>query len=139
MEELLLGLLWSILELVFEAVFEGVFEYLAAGLASLLLRALGVVSEISAIQNPVLATCVYALFGGLLGGVSLLFFPHHLVKPSRIHGISLLVSPVITGLMMWATGAVLRRRGKRVTQLESFGYGFAFAFGMALVRFFFAK
>jgi hypothetical protein len=41
--------------------------------------------------------------------------------------------------MMWATGAVLRRRGKRVTRMESFGYGFAFALGMALMRFFFAK
>lgn len=40
---------------------------------------------------------------------------------------------------MWATGAVLRRRDKRVTRIESFGYGFSFAFGMALVRFFFAK
>jgi hypothetical protein len=139
MEELLVGLLWSIVELVFEAVFEGALEYLFAGLASLLLRAVGAVFEISAIQNPVLATCVYALFGVLLGGVSLLFFPHHLVHPSRIHGISLLVSPVITGLMMWATGAVLRRRGKRVTRMESFGYGFAFALGMALMRFFFAK
>ena len=135
MEEILLGLLWSILEPILEAVL----EYLAAGLASLLLRALGSVFEISAIQDPALATCGYALFGVLLGGVSLLFFPHHLVKPSRIHGISLLVSPVITGLMMWATGAVLRRRDKRVTRIESFGYGFSFAFGMALVRVFFAK
>jgi hypothetical protein len=93
MEELLVGLLWSILEFVFEAVFEGAFEYLAAGLASLLLRVAGAVFEISAIQNPVLATCAYVLFGILLGGLSLLFFPHHLVHPSRIHGISLLASP----------------------------------------------
>ena len=135
MEELLLELLLSILEPVLEAVF----LYLVAGLADLLLRAVGAVFEHSEIQDPVFATCGYALFGVLLGGVSLLFFPHHLVHPSRIHGISLLVSPVITGLMMWATGAVLRRRDKRVTRLESFGYGFAFAFGMALVRFFFAK
>jgi hypothetical protein len=135
MEELLLGLLWSILEPVLEAVF----EYLVAGLADLALRSLGTVFESFAIQDPVSATCGYALFGVLLGGVSLLFFPHTLVHPSRIHGISLLVSPVITGLMMWATGVVLRRRDKRVIRLESFGYGFAFAFGLALVRFFFAK
>ncbi len=35
-------------------------------------------------------------------------------------------------------GSTLRNRDKRVVQIESFGYGFAFAFGMALVRFFFA-
>lgn len=68
MEELLLGLLWSILEPILEAVF----EYLVAELASLLLRALGAVFEISAIQDPVLATCGYALFGILMG--SLAFF-----------------------------------------------------------------
>jgi hypothetical protein len=135
MEDLLLELLWAIIEPALEAVL----EYLVAGLASILLRALGAVFEISAIQDPVLATCGYALFGVLLGGVSLLFFPHRLVHPSRIHGISLLVSPMITGLMMWATGAVLRLRNKRVTRTESFGYGFSFAFGMALVRFFFVK
>jgi len=40
--------------------------------------------------------------------------------------------------MMSATGASFRRFGKKVTQLQSFGCGFIFAFGMALLRFFFA-
>lgn len=131
-EDFLLGVL---LELIFDAAF----EFLAAGLASLFLHAAGVVSKLSAIQNPVLRTCVYALFGLLLGGISLIFLPHHLVHPSRIHGISLIASPLITGLMMWATGAILRRGDKKVPRLESFSYGFSFAFGMALVRFIFAK
>jgi hypothetical protein len=33
----------------------------------------------------------------------------------------------------------MRRWGKKVTPVETFGYGFAFALGMALIRFFFAK
>jgi hypothetical protein len=39
---------------------------------------------------------------------------------------------------MSLTGFLLRQRGKTVVQIESFSYGFAFAFGMALVRFLFA-
>jgi hypothetical protein len=47
-----------------------------------------------------------------------------------------LISPVITGLVMAFAGILLRRRGKKITGIESFAYGFSFAFGMALVRYF---
>jgi hypothetical protein len=82
----------------------------------------------------VLAALGYVMLGMATGGVSVFLFPHPLIHPSRIHGISLLVSPVLTGLVMSRIGAALRRYGKHPTQIESFGYGFAFAFGMALVR-----
>jgi hypothetical protein len=129
--ELLLGLL--------EPFLEALFEYLFVAIADLLMRALGEVFTASEIQDPVLAACGYALFGLMLGGLSLLLFPHRFLHSSRFHGISLLVSPAIAGLMMSMTGAILRWRDKIVTQLESFGYGFFFAFGIALVRFIFAK
>jgi hypothetical protein len=135
MEDIVLGILGCILEPLLDAIF----EYLLVVVADVLLRVLGEVFESTEIQNPVFASGGYFLFGLALGGLSLLLFPHRLLHPSKIHGISLIVSPLITGLMMSATGAVLRRREKRVTQLEGFGFGFAFAFGMALVRFFFAK
>jgi len=71
--------------------------------------------------------------------LSVLIFPHPLFHPSRIHGISLLISPVIAGLLMALLGSTLRKRGKKVVRLESFGYGFAFAFGMALIRLIYAR
>lgn len=71
-----------------------------------------------------------------MGGISVLFFPHPIVHPSRFHGVSLIISPVLALLGMSFVGSTMRKRN-RVMQLESFGYGFAFAFGMALVRFFF--
>ncbi len=40
--------------------------------------------------------------------------------------------------MSWA-GALLRKRDKKTIQIESFGYGFVFAFCIALMRFLFAK
>jgi hypothetical protein len=135
MEDLLLELVGWILELLLEAIF----EYLAAAVADFFLRSLGEVVEGPERQNPVLSATGYALLGLAVGTLSLLPFPHHLVQPSRIHGVSLLVSPLVTGLMMSWTGEILRRQDKKVTQLESFRYGFTFAFGIALVRFFLAK
>jgi len=85
----------------------------------------------------VLATVGYTLLGASAGGLSLFIFPHPLVHPSRLHGINLLVSPIVTGLVMSLIGSILSRQGKKVVQIESFGYGFAFAFGMALIRYFF--
>ena len=106
---------------------------------SLLLLQTREVFVVSREVNPVLAALGYVLLGMATGGVSVFLFPHPLIHPSRIHGISLLVSPVLTGLVMSRIGAALRRYGKHPTQIESFGYGFAFAFGMALVRYLVVK
>ena len=56
----------------------------------------------------------------------------------NLHRISLLVSRILTGAIMSLVGSTLRRTGKRVVQIETFWFGFAFALGMALVRFLFA-
>src|SRR5690348_5843677 len=106
MEDLLLELVGWILELLLEAIF----EYLAAAVADFFLRSLGEVVEGPERQNPVLSATGYALLGLAVGTLSLLPFPHHLVQPSEIHGVSLLVSPLVTGLMMSWTGEILRRR-----------------------------
>ncbi len=90
-------------------------------------------------KNPWTATVVYFVLGSVAGGVSLIFLPHPMVHPSRIHGISLLIGPTLAGLMMLGVGSMLRKRDKETIQLESFRYGFALAFGMALVRFLFAR
>jgi hypothetical protein len=62
-------------------------------------------------------------------------FPHPLVHTSKLHGISLLFSPVATGLVMAYIGRVWRRRGRTSVRIESFSYGFTFALAMALIRF----
>ena len=132
-------ILLELLGLILEPLLDALFQYVITALVDGLLRSLGEAFQGAEIRNPALASAGFAFFGLIVGGVSLLLFPHRLVHPSRFHGISLLVSPVITGLLMWATGAALRQRDKKVTRLESFGYGFVFAFGMAFIRFLFAK
>lgn len=135
MEDIILELIGLILESLLEAVF----EFLSAVLADVILRSLGELFEPPETQNSLLAIIGHAVFGLALGGLSLIFVPYRLVHPSKIHGASLIISPVITGALLSWTGALLRKRDKKAMQIESFGYGFVFAFGIALVRFLFAR
>lgn len=130
MDEILSALLSGLIELFLEVFF----ELVGAALLDLASRALAKLFEDSDISNPVLASAGYGLLGVLTGGLSLLLFPHPLVHPSRIHGISLLISPVVAGVVMSLLGSILRKREKEVVQIESFGYGFAFAFGLSLIH-----
>jgi hypothetical protein len=132
MSEILFGILEMLLELVLEAAFEFALAYFF----TLIWRGVTAVLDTSEPRNPFLACIGCALMGGVVGGISLLFLPHPLFHPSRVHGISLIVSPVLAGLGMSFISSS-RKQNRRGAHLESFSYGFAFAFGMALVRFFF--
>jgi len=133
MGEVLFELLLAFAELFLEVLLEVAGE----ALLDLAQRALTEVFRPIHLASPVLATVGYALLGALAGGWSLFLFPHPLVHPSRLHGISLLVSPLITGVIMALFGSMLSRHDRKVVRIESFHYGFAFAFGMALIRYFF--
>ena len=122
-----------------EPLLEGLFEYLLAGICDLLLRAVKAVFKTEELPSAWLAALGYVLLGLVIGGLNLIWFPVRLTRRSRIPGASLIASPLMTGLMMSWTGSFLRRRNERVTRIESFGYGCAFAFGVALIRFLWAK
>jgi len=133
----MLELLFSLLELFLEFFFEAAFEFAAELLGSLIWRGVAAVFDTTEFKHPALACIGYVFLGGVVGGLSLLLFPHPLVHPSRVPGLSVVISPILAGLGMSLVGSTLRKRNKKAMQIESFGYGFAFAFGMALVRFFF--
>lgn len=84
--------------------------------------------------HPIRSAFAWGLLGVAVGAMTVAIFPHPLFHGSRFHGVSLIISPILAGVVMSTIGAALRRRGKRVVQIESFPYAFAFAFGMALVR-----
>jgi hypothetical protein len=86
-------------------------------------------------RTPIFAGIGYFLFGLILGGLSLLIFPQSFVRSKSFHGISLLITPVVCGLIMAAIGRWRERHGETLLRLDSFVYGFVFAFAMALVRF----
>jgi len=138
-------LLAAILGLIAELLLEAFMELIAAAVLDLASRALldlftGLTDAIK--ENKVLTGFMYGLLGVFAGALSLLALPHRLIHrqhPIGFHGVSLLISPIIAGLVLTSVGAVMRRWGKKVTPVETFGYGFAFALGMALIRFFFAR
>ena len=91
--ELLLGFLLEIfLEFVVEVVAEAIIVFL-----------LTIVSEAISpdeLRRPVMAGLGYLFLGSVIGGLSLVWFPVPLIHPSRFHGIGLIVSPVLAGLLM---------------------------------------
>jgi len=85
-------------------------------------------------MGPLFAVVTFALLGAGFGELSVLAHPHPVFHATRFHGISLLLSPFITGLMMSWVGRGHRRRGQEPMRIESFSYGFTFALAMVLVR-----
>ena len=141
MDELLGLILVTIVELGFDLLA----ELIAAALADLASRALlGLFTGLNhALKGSrLLIACVYVLFGALSGASSLLVLPHrllHQARPVGFHGLSLFTAPVVVGLVLSYIGAGMEKRGKTVAPIETFGNGYAFAFGMALIRFLFAR
>ena len=135
MEELISALLSGLAELLLEVFLQVIVE----ALTGLIVRSVQNRKTDSKENNPVQAGAGYLLLGALCGGMSVFLLPHPLVHPSGFHGISLLISPALTGLFMAQVGIARRRQGKNVIPLESFGYGFVFALGMATVRLLFVK
>jgi hypothetical protein len=135
MLEFLLGLL----EIVFEVFGEFLLELIAEFIGDLVMRSVVAFFEMDEFESPVLAAVMYLFLGACLGGLSLLIAPHPLFHRSRFQGISLLISPVLAGSAMSSVGSMLRSRNLKTIQLETFGCGFAFALGIALIRFIFAS
>ena len=133
----------AILAGLFEVFGEAVLQLLCELLAGLLLR--GIRDASSAIFESASSAdfepdrprriTLSLILGIALGLVSLAAHGSPIFHPGRIHGISLLLSPVLTGLGMAGVGAMLRRRNGKPLPWESFWGGFVFALGMAVIRF----
>jgi hypothetical protein len=83
------------------------------------------------------ALVMYLALGILTGWFSIMIFPHSFIRGSNLHGISLIITPLLAGLAMSGIGWIRQRQGKQRIRLDTFGYAFIFAFGMALIRFLF--
>ncbi len=82
--------------------------------------------------NPWLGAFGYALVGAALGGLSLLFFPQHMVQSGFWRIANLLLVPLLLGVFMALLHA-WRQHG--FLRLDRFCFGALFAFSFALVRF----
>ncbi|MGD0831269.1 MAG: hypothetical protein ABR907_10020 [Terracidiphilus sp.] len=133
MDELFFTLLLGVAEVFFDFLFEMICEAIVV----LIVRSLRSLFSGSHAIQPALAAFGYFLLGTAFGILSVFLFPHPLVHKTIFHGVSLIVTPIIVGFVMSYAGKLLRRSGKQSIRIESFGYGFIFALGMAVIRFVF--
>jgi hypothetical protein len=126
------------LEVIIQLLIEFILEVGGGLILDAIAHPLSRISWLGKSLNVLSALLLFFLLGVTAGLLSLLFFPNAIVKSSTVHGISLVITPTFVGLTMACIGWLRRREGKFVTRLESFVYGFLFAFGMALIRFFLA-
>lgn len=89
--------------------------------------------------NPLLAGTGHLLLGIFAGIFSLLVVPRRLAPHSPWPGVSLVLSPIGTGIAMHWIGEFWRERGQDRPILFSFRAGAICAFGMALVRFLYVE
>lgn len=86
-------------------------------------------------RNAVLSSIGFILLGAVAGGVSMLIFPTSLIHSANLRAINLFATPFAIGAIMMLIGKVRDRKGQTLVKLDRFGYAFAFAFSMSLVRF----
>lgn len=76
------------------------------------------------------------LLGGLAGFLTSLILPNRLFGFHGIKGVSIVLSPIITGLLMRRYGDWCDERGHPRSYFATFWGGALFAFGMAAVRYY---
>ncbi len=129
------------MEIIFELLF-GFFGELILQIFGELLIELGlhsVANRDRRVPSPWLAAIGYLLMGALIGALSLLVFPDYLVANKSLRVANTALSPIVAGLSMAAMGKWRAKRGEDVLRIDKFAYGYLFALGFALVRFWFAS
>ena len=116
-----------------EIVLQAVFEILAeVGMHSL-------ADTVKQPRHVVWSTIGFVLWGAIAGGLSLLLLPHSFVTDPALRVVNVVVTPLLAGTIMMLIGRRRSRRGTDLVQLDRFGYAFAFALTMAIVRYAWAK
>jgi hypothetical protein len=124
-----------LIELAGALLFQGLGDVVVEGIA----RVLGAPFGRRDRHHPVVAGIGLLLIGAILGGASCWVWPHRLVGPGPYPGLSLVISPVVNGLLSDAFGAWRERHGRSRSYLATFWGGALFAFGMAGARFLFFR
>jgi len=124
-----------LIELVVELLVQGLGELVVEGLARLVGAPFGRRDR----HHPIVAGIGLLLMGVIMGEASCWVWPYRIVAPGPYPGLSLLISPVVNGLLADALGTWRERHGRSRSYLATFWGGALFAFGMAGARFLFLR
>ena len=86
-------------------------------------------------RNAFVSVLLYAIFGTIAGGLSLLFLPHSFITNLALREANVLITPLIAGAVMMLVGRWRDKKSQERFGIDRFGYAFVFAFSMALIRF----
>jgi hypothetical protein len=85
--------------------------------------------------HPLLSLIGYIFLGGLLGFISCLIFPQHLISNDFAQIVNLVITPIAVGAVLGFIGQLRAKRGMSLIRLDKFSYGYAFALAFALARY----
>jgi nitroreductase len=125
-----------LIELLVEVFGELLLQLLFEGLAEIGLHVFRKPDGGQADRGAWLRALGYGLLGLLAGGLSLWLRPQSFIHSSLGRLGNLLLVPVAMGLAMAIVGAWRKRRGQQILGIDHFAYGYVFALGMSLVRYF---
>lgn len=129
--EILIQIVWAILQFLGEFVLQAVFELIA----ELIGRSVKEPFRRPKPINPWFAAVGYIIFGIAAGALSLWLLPALFITSPWLRIANLILTPVVAGLLMERLGAWRERKDQETIRLDTFAYGFLFALSMALVRF----
>jgi hypothetical protein len=89
--------------------------------------------------HPSSVAVILVMGGAIAGGITTLLVPYRVLDTPHLRGASLVLSPLITGIVMKAYGSRRERQGLKPSYVATFWGGALFAFAMAAVRFTFVK
>ena len=124
-----------IAEVLLSVLWEGLLQLVGEVLVELGWRTAGEPFRQRGRAHPVVAGLGLLLMGAAMGFLLSLAFPTRLVAGTAVPGISLVVSPILAGLVMDRYGHWRESRGVEPSYTATFWGGAVFAFGMALARF----
>jgi hypothetical protein len=130
-----------------EVVIEFIFEVIIEILGQLMLEIgteFGIVSikqTFKSVKDPNLLLSIVGLLilGSIFGFISVFIFPEKIISEHKISGISIIVLPIFTGLILKLFGNWRRKKGKYASYLATFWGGFSFSFALTAVRWFFVN
>ena len=124
------------MEILFEIIFQFFGELLFQLLAELGFRSLAAPFQKS--RNPVSSAFGSVIWGGILGGISLLVFRNAMLETGTLKLLNLIITPVCAGAMMVMMERWLAARGRKPSSFAQFQNAYLFAFAFALIRFIWA-
>ena len=125
----------AILEVLLSAVWEILLQITGELLLELGFHAAGEAFVRRVRAHRLMAAIGIAVLGGVAGVITSLALPSPLIQHRPIPGMSLILSPIVTGAMMEAYGRWRTHRGGHPSYVATFWGGALFAFVMALVRY----